>query len=96
MVSLHVNNVIGLYYVYIGFSFSISFQTILHKPTTSLVSTTQIQMRKNTYYSGLQILPLKAPMRKLMHNYNSRVLIKLPPFMQQGTSKHVYVKVEIL
>ena len=38
----------------------------------------------------------KAPMRKLAHNYNSRVLIKLPPFKLQGTSGHFYIEAEIL
>ena len=53
-------------------------------------------MRDNTIYSGQHILPFKAPMSELAHNYNSRVLIKLPSFKLQGTSEHVYIKVEIL
>ena len=47
-------------------------------------------------YSGQQISPLKAPMRKLTNNYNSHVLIKLPPFKLQGTSKQVYIEEGIL
>ena len=48
------------------------------------------------HYSGQRISPLKAPMRELARKCNSRVLIKLLPFKLQGTSKHVYIEVEIL
>ena len=44
-------------------------------------------------YSGQQISPLKSVVTR---NYNSFVLIKLPPFKLQGTTEHVYIEVEIL
>ena len=56
-------------------------------------------MRENTIYSrhaANLTIRKHTVMQKLARNYNSRVLIKHPPFKPQGTSKHVYIKAEIL
>ena len=80
----------------LGFSFPFHFKVSCTNQLLTLLVQHKYKQERTWSIVASKSHHYKAPMRKLARNYNSRVLIKLPPFKLQGTSEHIYIKVEIL